>query len=283
MGAIASQFTSLTIVYSTVYSYAENRKHQRSASLAFVRGIQRWPVIPSHKWQVTRKMFPRKKNTERGLITSTSTCSTHVGRHHRWKWNLLRTWCKSWGSCRPGTETTYNWLKHGTHGHITGPDFLFEIIMVLSRDRISYLKLLNFLWTEEYSCIMITPVCGILTWFLQRSVVCTRQPFIDSYQHKLDASSADTTTLDLWLKQIVLWRQLRYFEVKELAILAKLSKWPPISWVTGQHIQGWFKWHLRIVKSPNNGESWTPEYKLKVAMIILYCIMMMQILKSHSR
>ena len=35
MGAIASQITSLTIVYSTVYSDAGQRKHQSSASLAF--------------------------------------------------------------------------------------------------------------------------------------------------------------------------------------------------------------------------------------------------------
>ena len=40
MGAIASQITSLTIVYSTVYSDADQRKHQSSASLAFVGGIK---------------------------------------------------------------------------------------------------------------------------------------------------------------------------------------------------------------------------------------------------
>ena len=36
MGAMASQITSLTIVYSTVYSGEDQRKHQSSASLAFV-------------------------------------------------------------------------------------------------------------------------------------------------------------------------------------------------------------------------------------------------------
>ena len=41
MGAMASQITSLTIVYSTVNSGADQRKHQSSASLAFVRGIHR--------------------------------------------------------------------------------------------------------------------------------------------------------------------------------------------------------------------------------------------------
>ena len=58
MGTIASQINSPTIVYSTVHSGADQRKHQRSASLAFVRGIHRWPVNFSHKWSVTRKMFP---------------------------------------------------------------------------------------------------------------------------------------------------------------------------------------------------------------------------------
>ena len=38
MSAMASQITSLTIVYSTVYSGADQRKHQSSASLAFVLG-----------------------------------------------------------------------------------------------------------------------------------------------------------------------------------------------------------------------------------------------------
>ena len=58
MGPITSQITSLTIVYSTVYSDVDQRKHQSSASLAFVRGIHRGPVNSPHKWPVTRKMFP---------------------------------------------------------------------------------------------------------------------------------------------------------------------------------------------------------------------------------
>ena len=58
MSLMASQITSLTIVYSTVYSGADQRKHQSSASLAFVRGIHRGPVNSPHRWPVTRKMFP---------------------------------------------------------------------------------------------------------------------------------------------------------------------------------------------------------------------------------
>ena len=41
MGTIASQITCLTSVYSTVYSGADQSKHQSSASLAFVWGIHR--------------------------------------------------------------------------------------------------------------------------------------------------------------------------------------------------------------------------------------------------
>ena len=58
MGAIASQITSLTIVYASVYSGADQSKHQSSASLAFVWGIHRGPMNSPHKWPVTRKMFP---------------------------------------------------------------------------------------------------------------------------------------------------------------------------------------------------------------------------------
>ena len=58
MGAITSQITSLTIVYSTAYSDADERKHQISASLAFVRGIHRGPVNSPHELPVTRQMFP---------------------------------------------------------------------------------------------------------------------------------------------------------------------------------------------------------------------------------
>ena len=60
MGAMASQITSLMTVYSTVYSDADQRKHQSSASLAFVRGIHRGPVNSPHKWTKTRKMFLRQ-------------------------------------------------------------------------------------------------------------------------------------------------------------------------------------------------------------------------------
>ena len=59
MSAMASQIPSVSIRWFVQpFVQADQRQHQSSASLAFMRGIQRWPVNSPHKWQVTRKMFP---------------------------------------------------------------------------------------------------------------------------------------------------------------------------------------------------------------------------------
>ena len=57
MSIMASQITIIWTVYSAVCSGAHQRKHQSSASLAFVRGIHRWLVGSRHKEPVTRKMY----------------------------------------------------------------------------------------------------------------------------------------------------------------------------------------------------------------------------------
>ena len=57
MSSRASQIASLTIVWATVYSGTDQRKHQSSASPAFVWGIHRWPVNSPHKGPVTRNIF----------------------------------------------------------------------------------------------------------------------------------------------------------------------------------------------------------------------------------
>ena len=58
MGAMASQITGVTIVYSIVCSGADQRKPQSSASLAFVGGIHRRSVNSPHKSTSNAKMFP---------------------------------------------------------------------------------------------------------------------------------------------------------------------------------------------------------------------------------
>ena len=57
MGLMASPITSLILVYWTVYSGADQRKHQSFASLAFGQEIHQWPVNYPHKGPVTRQMF----------------------------------------------------------------------------------------------------------------------------------------------------------------------------------------------------------------------------------
>ena len=57
MTTMASQITSLMVVYTTVYSDADQRKHQTSASLAFVWGIHRDRWIPRTKGQLRGKYF----------------------------------------------------------------------------------------------------------------------------------------------------------------------------------------------------------------------------------
>ena len=57
MTTMAAQITSLTVVYSTVYSDANQRKHQSYASLAFVWGIHRDRWIPRTKGQLRGKCF----------------------------------------------------------------------------------------------------------------------------------------------------------------------------------------------------------------------------------
>ena len=69
MSVMASKIISLMIVYSTVYSGTAQRKHQSSASLAFVRGIHRWPVNSPHRGPVTRESFH----------WMTSSCSQRFG------------------------------------------------------------------------------------------------------------------------------------------------------------------------------------------------------------
>ena len=58
MSAMATQIAGVSIVCAAVCSGADQRKHQSSASLAFVRGIHRWPMDSPYKGPVTRKIFP---------------------------------------------------------------------------------------------------------------------------------------------------------------------------------------------------------------------------------
>ena len=93
MSTVASQITSLTIVYSSVYSGADQRKRQSSASLAFVLGIHRRPVNSPHKWPITRKMF---------IIDYAIMTLCFTGQHHA---QHVYWWCDAGND--PGWRLSY--------------------------------------------------------------------------------------------------------------------------------------------------------------------------------
>ena len=75
MDVMVSQITSVSIVYSIVCSDEDQRNHHSSASLAFTRGIHRWPVNSPHKGPETRQMFPFDDVIMFRRITSITTVS----------------------------------------------------------------------------------------------------------------------------------------------------------------------------------------------------------------
>ena len=92
MGQMESQITSLTIVYSTVYSGAEQRKLQSSVSLAFMWGIHRSPVNSPHKWPVMREMFPFD-NATMGYRKVSWNCDSQRKWVGRYLYLCSQQWC----------------------------------------------------------------------------------------------------------------------------------------------------------------------------------------------
>ena len=80
MSAMASQITGVPIVCWTVYSSTDQRKHQISASLTFVKGIHRWPMGSPHKGPVTRKMFPFDYDIMCKWVCCDLYCRSHISR-----------------------------------------------------------------------------------------------------------------------------------------------------------------------------------------------------------
>ena len=102
IGAMASQITSLKIIYSTVYSDADHRKHQSSAFTGIcVRGIHRGPVNSPHKWPVTREMFPFDD-----VIMFCSQRTSDAGG---------LAWTNHWTNSPVGGDMTLAWLLYFWH------------------------------------------------------------------------------------------------------------------------------------------------------------------------
>ena len=108
MSPMAFQITGVSIVCSTVCSGADQRKHQSSASLTFVRGIHRWPMDSSHKGPVTRKMFPF------------DDVIMNIGIPLTWTYSLLSSSCRVIQSLRHQSRGSHFWSytdSRLTHRH----------------------------------------------------------------------------------------------------------------------------------------------------------------------
>ena len=104
MGEMASQITSIKIVYSAVYS---GRKHKSSASQAFVRGIHLWPVNSPHKGPVTGKTFPLDDVIMLRRIPSQRPSNAEL-----WFFSLLLVRTSCWTSSRVVGDLL---RRHDTH------------------------------------------------------------------------------------------------------------------------------------------------------------------------
>ena len=123
MGAIAFQITSLTIIYSIVNSDADQRKHQSSASFAFVRGIHRGQLNFPHKWPVTRKMFPFD-DVIIGIIQT--CCPNRTARRFRLKSIII-----AWIALDTLGQSCINEM-HGSHPNDKYPPMIFNQLVLSS-------------------------------------------------------------------------------------------------------------------------------------------------------
>ena len=102
MSAMAFQFTGVTIVYSTVCSGVDRRKHQSCASLAFRRGSQRWPLNSPLEGPVTRNMFHFMTSPWHwDTLTDRGKTELSVPEH-----NTRRTMCTHFTFTEVGTRAT---------------------------------------------------------------------------------------------------------------------------------------------------------------------------------
>ena len=85
MSAIASQITSVSIACSTVGSGADPKKHQNSATQAFVRGIHRSPVNSPKKASNAENVFIWSRHHWFNMICTKMNTTCPLQGHYRWE------------------------------------------------------------------------------------------------------------------------------------------------------------------------------------------------------
>ena len=165
--SVSIQITSLTIVYSTVYSDVDQRKNQSSASLVVVRGIHWWPVNSPHKGPVTRKMFP----FDDVIMNNSNRCQSINPDEYRqvdhinmlrtiitktWKWSWCQL-CLHWWHQRlssqqplnPGYDNLWNLVTVTmlTLSSLVAPEVVVTTTSgATSDDKVSIMTTLSFQW-----------------------------------------------------------------------------------------------------------------------------------------
>ena len=165
MGAVASQITSLTTVYSTVYSDADQRKHQSSASLAFVRGIHRRPVNSPHKWPV----MPPSHCRDFGLRTNMNWHSLRIAQHRIDSNYFVLVRCHF----RISSQANTNVLKCSKHSYWPCESKPFLLRRIASPNvvsiRVSSYWFVSHRWT--FVSIRCTFALGFAAWLLRLSTL----------------------------------------------------------------------------------------------------------------
>ena len=108
---MGSQVTSLTVVYSTVYPDANQRKHQSSASLAYVWGIHRERWIPRTKGQLRGKCFHLMTLLCVSKIPFNLTRANELMSLSRWSGKILLISKRVFVSLRKASRICYVWLN----------------------------------------------------------------------------------------------------------------------------------------------------------------------------
>ena len=155
IGAMASQITGLTIVYSTVYSGLDQWKYQSSASLASVRGVHRWPLNSPHKWPVTRKMFPFDDVI---ILSHTHTDSLNMAcPNMRWTVNNTANVSSQLRTCVPEAivKGSDKWL-HPTD--TVGFNFLFLSLILASGTSPQFTRNV-FVWPNNHTLLYMVIFC----------------------------------------------------------------------------------------------------------------------------
>ena len=189
MGMIASQITSLTIVYSTVYSDADQRKHQSSASLAFVRGIHRGPVNSPHIWPVTRKMSPFD-DVIMSMSLSPATGNTCTVKclynacHYNTNASLTLSiiGSQTMPTCPSSRGSAHGqkvWNHRGLIGHIGNDTPLFPYNW--NKTKVSHLLVMSIQLIHDWSSIKHTDYYSVVLWDCHHQVnMAARCPDVEN-------------------------------------------------------------------------------------------------------